>query len=699
MDNSLKAFLQSLRALFALAVLGALLCSLTGIAEAQSSADMPQRAGQEPALGADDRALAYYHFALSHLYEELAGVHNRQDYLSRAVEELRKAVEYDPANPVLAAELADLYARSGRIRDAVVEAQDILKRDPSNLQARRLLGRIYVRTLGDLQGPAASRETVARAIEQYEEIVRLDPHDTDSMLMLARLYRFSNDLSKAEEMLKRILTLEPESESALSSLAVLYSDLGQYQQAIALLEKVTGKNANPQLLGMLAHAYEEAHDYANSTATYRRALEADKDNTELRRGLAQSLLGAEKLDEAAAEFKAVIEAEPEDAASYLRLSQIYRVQKKYDQAQSSLAKAKALDPDNLEIAYNGALLDEAQGKFQEAIRELSDLVTATARANDAYTPAERRNRALFLERLGYLQRQVENYPAAIEAFEHMRALDEEDGSRALAWIIETYRMARQLDRAVQEAERAVEKYPKDRSLQMMLASLLGDRGETQAAADRLKGLLKGTTEDREVYLAIAQIYEHAKRYREAEEAIHQAEKFAQKPQEQESCLFLLGAIYERQKKYEQAEEQFKKVLNINPKNATALNYLGYMLADRGVRLQESVELIKKALDLDPYNGAYLDSLGWAYFKMNQFDLAEEFLRKAAERITRDPTILDHLGELYAKTGRMDLAESSWDRALSEWNKSVRTDYDPEEVAKIQKKLETLKHRLAEKVKP
>lgn len=675
----------------------AALLALAGTARAQSSAAMPEPAADQSPLGADNRALAYYHFALSHLYEDLAGVHNRSDYLSRAIEELRKAVEYDPQNPMLSAELAELYARSGRIRDAISEAQEILKKDPANLQARRLLGRIYVRTLGDLQAPAASRETLGRAIEQYEEIVRLDPRDTDSMLMLARLYRFGNDTTRAEATLKRILAVEPESEQALSSLAMLYSDLGQYQQAISLLEKVTGKNPNPQLLGMLARAYEEAHDYANAAAIYRRALETDKENTDLRRGLAQSLLAADKLEEALAEYRAVIEVEPEDAGSYLRISQIYRAQRKYDLAQTNLAKARTLDPENLEIPFNEALLAEAQGKFQEAIRLMGELVASTARPNDNYTPAEQRNRALFLERLGDLYRQVENYAAAIETFQKMLALDE-DSRRASVWIIETYRMARQLDRAIQEAEAALKKSPDDRSLQMVVAGLLGDRGDTEAAVQRLRALLKKTAEDREVYLSLAQVYERGKRYREAEEAVHQAEKLSQKPQEMEPCLFLLGAIYERQKRYDQAEEQFKRVLAINPKNAGTLNYLGYMLADRGARLPESVELIKRALEIDPHNGAYLDSLGWAYFKMNQLDLAEEYLRKAAERISRDPTILDHLGELYARTGRMDLAENSWDRALAEWANAVRTDYDSEEVSKIQKKLETLKHRLAEKVK-
>ena len=63
--------------------------------------------------------------------------------------------------------------------------------------------------------------------------------------------------------------------------------------------------------------------------------------------------------------------------------------------------------------------------------------------------------------------------------------------------------------------------------------------------------------------------------------------------------FLLGAIFERQKKYDQAEEEFRKVLDANPRNSSTLNYYGYMLADRGIRLEEATDLIKRALAEDP----------------------------------------------------------------------------------------------------
>lgn len=106
-------------------------------------------------------------------------------------------------------------------------------------------------------------------------------------------------------------------------------------------------------------------------------------------------------------------------------------------------------------------------------------------------------------------------------------------------------------------------------------------------------------------------------------------------------------------------------------------------------------MLRKAVQLDPQNGAYLDSLGWAYFKMGSYEQAEENLRKASEKIGSDPTVQDHLGDLYLKTGRLKLAATQWERALDQWSHSVPAEVDEEDVAKVQKKLESAKIKLAQ----
>jgi tetratricopeptide (TPR) repeat protein len=240
--------------------------------------------------------------------------------------------------------------------------------------------------------------------------------------------------------------------------------------------------------------------------------------------------------------------------------------------------------------------------------------------------------------------------------------------------------------------------PDDRDLRMVLDAQLADTGEVDKSVADIRTMLKGGPEDREVYLRLGIIYTRAKRYNEALEALAKAEQVSTKPEDKAYVSFLRGDLYQRQKMFDQAEAEFRKVLAAtsptDPQSAATLNYLGYMNADRGVRLEESLNYIKQALTFEPNNGAYLDSLGWAYFKLGKYDQAEENLTKAESHMGTDPTVQEHLGDLYQKTGRLKLAAAHWDRAVQEWNKTVPAEQDSEAFAKVQQKLDAAKVKLA-----
>src|SRR6202040_611458 len=183
-----------------------------------------------------DQAAAYYHFSLAHMYEEMMAMYGRSEYATKAIEEYRLAIENDPSSEYLNASLAELYAKTGRIRDAVLEAQEIIKRDPNNLEAHKLLGRIYLRSLGDLQPGTQSREVLGLAIEQYEAITKIEPKSADNHLLLGRLYFLNKDAAKAETEFKSAVSLDPNSEEAITNLAYLYNDEGANKKAAELLK-------------------------------------------------------------------------------------------------------------------------------------------------------------------------------------------------------------------------------------------------------------------------------------------------------------------------------------------------------------------------------------------------------------------------------------------------------------------------------
>jgi len=280
----------------------------------------------------------------------------------------------------------------------------------------------------------------------------------------------------------------------------------------------------------------------------------------------------------------------------------------------------------------------------------------------------------------------------------MLTLGDENARSGYQEIIDTYREAKEWPQATAVAKEAVQKMPGDRDLRMVLDSQLADTGEFDSAVADIRSMLKGGPEDREVYLRLGIIYTRAKRWTEALDNLAKAEQLSTKPDEKAYVSFLRGDLYQRQKMFDQAEAEFKKVLAVtaptDPQSAATLNYLGYMNADRGVKLDESLNFVKQALTFEPNNGAYLDSLGWVYFKLGKYDLAEENLTKAEARMGTDPTVQEHLGDLYQKTGRLKLAAAHWDRAVQEWNKTVPTEVDSDAFAKVQQKLDAAKVKLA-----
>jgi tetratricopeptide (TPR) repeat protein len=674
---------------------------LTGvIAMAQSQAKGPEDSASSPSnstskIKEPDRAAAYYHFSLAHMYEEQVATYGRSELANKAIEEYRLAIEADPSSEYLTSGLAELYAKTGRIRDAVVEAQDIIKRDPTNLEARRLLGRIYLRSLGDMQSGNGSQSVLKLAIEQYEQIIKLQPDSVDDHLLLGRLYRLNNDLQKAEAEFKTAVRLQPTSEEAVTTLAYLYNELGDTSKAAQVLASVPDSGRSAKLYSALGYTYEQQKQYKEAIEAYRHAIELDRDNLDAIRGLAQNLLNDGQTDAALEQYKVIADANPEDAQTYLRIAEIYRRQGKFDLALDNLKKAESMVQDSVEVPYNMAAIYQAQGRYDDAIQVMRDLLQKTEKNDNGYTQGEKSNRGVFLERLGSIYRDAGNNQAAIDTFRQMIALGGDDNmERGYQEVIDTWREAKEWQKATDVAKEAVQKIPNSRDLKMVYAAQQADMGDPDRALKEVRAMLNGTPDDRAVYITIAQMNTRLKRFDDAEQALDKAEQLSTKTDDKEYVWFLRGSTYERQKKYPEAEQQFRKVLASDPQYAQALNYLGYMLADQNMKLEEALSMVKRAVDLDPSNGAYLDSLGWAYYRLGKYDLAEENLVKASQKINTDPTVHEHLGDLYQKTGRLKQAATHWERALNEWNRTIQPEVDQDGVAHVQKELDAAKVKLA-----
>lgn len=651
-----------------------------------------------PGVPPDQRAQAYYNVTMGHLYEQEFESSGHVEDATKAIDFYKKAYAVDPSSPEIGEDLAEVYFLAHRSREAVNEAEEIIRRNPNDISARRLLARIYIRSLGDLNNSSEQQQTITAAIAQLREIVRLDPSDGESALWLARLLRLDNEDDQAEQVLRGLLAKDPQNKGAVEQLSQLLLDRNNAPQAITLLESFVQGAPSADLYDRLGDAYQQIQQRDKSEQAYRRAVAIEPDQAEHRRHLAQSLYEQAKYTDALGEYQRLVDLEPDSATNHLRVSEIYRRLRQFDKAEEQILLAKKLAPGNLEVIYNQAAVYEAEEHYDEAVRVLSSAV-AEVKAESEFAPARTRSLAILYQLLGQLYRDEQNYPAAINTFGEMVRLGPQEDLRARMLIIDTYRANRDLPHAFDEANKALNEHPRDRGLLITQAILYGENKQPELAAQTLQPLLENSPSDLEIYSNLAQVYTETRRYADAEKAVRSAEKFAQSPTDKETVGFLLGGMYERQKKYEQAEQAFKGVLSLNPQNAPALNYFGYMLADRGVRLDEAADMLKRALEVDPANAAYLDSMGWIFYKQNKLPEAENYIRKAVDRDSHDPTMLSHLGDVLAKSGRTEQAAMEWEKSVAEWRRVVPAEFEEDKVAELEQKISSVKRRLAQQKPP
>jgi len=644
---------------------------------------------------AADRSSSYYNFALAHLYAELAGAYgNRGEYVNKAIDAYKQAIKLDPSASYIDEELTEFYVQTGQMDKATAEAQALLKANPDNVNAHKILARIYARLVGDPDQGKVDPTMLKSAVAEYSEVARLDPKDGESLGVLARLYRASHDDAAAERTYKQILALDSDDTDALNGLAMVYADRGDTANAINMLKQAVEKNPDARSTVMLAEFYDQLRDFANGADTWQKAVSLTNDNVRVRRAWIADLLQAGRFDEALKGLESLGADDPKNTGIPLQIAEILERKKDFIGATAAIAKARAIE-NSIDVRLADAELMEAQGKSAQSIAALQSILNDTKKDN--YTEDERTMRLRILDRLGATQQEAGKTPDAVASFRQIADLDPTLASKVELQVIEAYRVAKDFKTARQESDASLKHFPNERPLIVEHASLLSELGLVDAAAAELKAL-PNSAKDRDIQLTIAQVYDKAKKFEEERKALDIADSLSKNPGEKQAVEFMRGAMFEREKNFDAAEKSFRSVLASDPNNAGALNYLGYMFADRGVRLDEAQQLISKALDIDPGNGAYLDSLGWVYYHQDKLDDAATQLRDALDKIGSDPTVHDHLGDVYFKQNKVREAIQQWEASVAEYKSAAPSEQDAADLAKISKKLEGARVRVAEKTR-
>jgi tetratricopeptide (TPR) repeat protein len=405
---------------------------------------------------------------------------------------------------------------------------------------------------------------------------------------------------------------------------------------------------------------EGAGDMGGAQASFERAATEDPQSAEARAELAAFHLRRESFDAAEKVAQQALALDDSNSQAHRVLGLLYAARSEESaRAQSTQVAARqvrdAIDhlekvdqnpaalPD-IELQYRLGLLYTRSGQVDKAISALSRVVAENPRfaqgrldLAQAYLVARDIGSAIatlaevvdddprVAATLGRLQEQAGRPKEAAESY--TKALSVAPNSRDLkVRRIAALTAAKDYATAASFAGQAQEQHPGDLRFPQFRAHAMLQMGDAPGAITVLEPVARGNPNDAATQLSLADLYSTAGRKNEAERTVRQ-------------------------------------LITLEPGNADALNYLGYLLADRGQQLDEAIRLVRRALDLEPDNPNYLDSLGWAYFRRGDLDQAERYLAPAAQQLPRNSTIQDHMGDVLAKRGRWQDAIAAWTRAL------------------------------------
>jgi len=326
--------------------------------------------------------------------------------------------------------------------------------------------------------------------------------------------------------------------------------------------------------------------------------------------------------------------------------------KDLDAAEATARRLISLEPNGLRGAY-------ALAQVLDDRHDPTGVVSALEPALARHTGPGAAAVPLFI-RLGFAYQQLGKYDQALATFEHARTAAP-DPAAIDVFVAQAYLAAGRNDKAVEVARAARASRSGETRLLRLEAQALRNGGRRDEAIALLAGDAAGRARDLDLQLAYAGLLAEAGRVPEALREFDEAE--TRSPGRVE-VPFQRGAALERAERYRDAEVAFRLALERDPLHGQTLNYLGYMLVERGERLDDAVRLIERALAVDPGNPSYLDSLGWAHFKAGDAGRARPLLERAAERLPRTSVVLDHLGDVRWALGDRGGAVAAWERALA-----------------------------------
>ncbi|MGA2222613.1 MAG: tetratricopeptide repeat protein [Verrucomicrobiia bacterium] len=537
-------------------------------------------------------------------------------------------------------------------------------------------------------------ETRARAPSQAPPYLTLTADQERRAEALARYasgvsLEWSGGLDAAMPEYAKSFELDPHHIALGTHLAQVYLGRKDYTNAVSLLETAIKANPNaPELWFWLGITYQGGEQSQKALSAFRQTLKLNPKYLDGMRELLKIYLEQGPISEAIAVLDHAWRQQSKDASYWISVGDLYTLALK-----QKPSLASQVDRARVVQCYEKALTLSARDP--EVLWRLAGVYLD---ANDFKMAADMFSKLLALrpdapqvrERLALIYIQAGEKEKAISALEEIIKRD--------PLRFETYNALGDLYDDLNKEERAISNYQQSLVLNPNQIEVYVRIAYAQLRLNKYDDALQtlGTAKEKFprtywIPYLYGLTYSDQKQYNRAVESFADAETLARESSEEDKpnseFYFSFGAACERAGDTDKAATLFNKSIELDPDNHAALNYLGYMWADKGIRLDEALKLINKAVALDSNSGAYIDSLGWVLYKMGRYEEALSQLRRAAELIKDDSVVYDHLAELLIKLGKQD-------EAIAQWRRAHEIDPDNKEITEKLDKY-TGKHTSAE----
>ncbi len=542
-----------------------------------------------------------------------------------------ETVVREPADPRAVEFLiaAKVYEFQGKHAKAAAELEKAVAIDSSSVTLSRALVENYLRA----NNPGASLSVARRAVSLDSSSVEL------RWLFVTALRKTGDDSTAAEEM-ESILALDPQQLEAYTHLADFYRRTAQPNRLIAVLDRL--------------------RQLPNLTI-----------NTRLQ--ITRQYVEVDLLDKAEAECRAILEEHPETERAWQALGLIQIAMK------DSLAAAKTC---RRALSATQLKMDSPVRQFLVSLYRTKNLLDSTLEEVPPDTT--------FLSDLGRSFLASRLFPEATRTFERIISAPHPSVHQ---WIDAAFVYGAQgnIGRSAEILRKALAMFPDNDGLLYHFGRTLMGMGELEEAEEAFRKAYALNPDHHDYQYGIGLVYQRQKRWSNAVQTFTDlSRKVPERSIRYIDVLFGLGSSLERSGRFEDSVEAFQKLINLSPRHAEALNYLGYMFAEKGIRLDEAETLVKRALAEDPDNGAFLDSLGWTHYQRGQYNEAEKLLDKAIHAEIKRNGDEDSISIIWEHIGDNAMTLGKQQKALESWQKAIQANPSNK---KIGEKLQALKREM------